>query len=436
MSLRPDAGDGAPAPPPEATSSSRNTLTLVLHLAASAFSLFGNAAINIVLPWLVLERTGDPALAGTVAAVSAVPSAVAAFIGGHLIDRFGRRTITVIADVGSAASVAGLAIVDHLTGLDLTWFIVLGVTGALFDLPGMTARETMIADISRTSGRSLDLIAGWRQTIFGLSFLLGPAIAGFLLSILPTIDVVWVTAACSGLAALLTAIMRLHPAPAEPQAENPLGALATIRRSKPLTWIIGISVVSSMLVAPLLAVVLPAHFQQMGRADWLGLALSAYAVGTIIGGGLYAAWLKRHRLPSWIMAMALFSAAFVLIAFLDGFWIVALGMAVAGIGQGLSGPLMTVLMTEQIPERLRGRVFGVMVSTNAISSPVGLAVMSTIIAATDLQMAAWALAITWAPMGIAACFAPSLRAWLTSPPVEPPGKDLDATASDRIEPTC
>ena len=86
--------------------------TLPLYLAATATSLFGNSAIAIVLPWLVLERTGDPAMAGLVAAVSAVPGAIAAFVGGHLIDKVGRRRMSVLSDAGSAVAVAGLAIVD------------------------------------------------------------------------------------------------------------------------------------------------------------------------------------------------------------------------------------------------------------------------------------------------------------------------------------
>lgn len=410
--------DPAPSESTGTASLPTSRWTLPLYLIASATSLFGNAAINIVLPWLVLERTGDPALAGTVAAVSAVPSAIAALVGGHLIDRFGRRRMSVISDIGSAVSVAGLAVVDHLTGLDLTWFIVLGIAGALFDLPGMTARETLLANVARASGKELDLIAGWRQTIFGVSFLAGPAIAGVLLNVFDTIEVVWLTAACSGLAALSIAVMPLVPMPVEPaesSSENPLGAVATVRKSPPLVWLIALSVWSSVLVTPLLAVVLPAHFQQSGHPDQLGLSLSAYAVGTILGGGLYAALLKKARSATWVLSMVLFSASFFLIAFLHGFWLVAAGMVIAGVAQGLQGPIVTVLMTTHIPDRLRGRIFGMLTSLNALAAPVGLGIMSVILAAGTLSAGAWFLAVAWAPMAVLACVAPGLRAWLTAP---------------------
>ena len=96
----------------------RSPLTLPLYLAASATSLFGNASISIVLPWLVLTRTGDVALTGLVAAASGAPAAVAALVGGHLVDRLGRRLVCVVSDVGSALSVAALAIVDATAGLN------------------------------------------------------------------------------------------------------------------------------------------------------------------------------------------------------------------------------------------------------------------------------------------------------------------------------
>lgn len=387
--------------------------TLPLYLTASAASLFGNAAINIVLPWLVLERTHNPSLAGTVAAVSAVPSALAALGGGHLIDRFGRRRMSVLADVGSATAVAGLAVVDRLAGLDLTWFIVLGIAGALFDLPGMTARETLMANVAHTSGKGLDVIAGWRQGIFGVSFLLGPAIAGLLLTLMPSIQVVWVTAACSLVAALLIGVMPLDSIPEDPSPdENPLGALATVRASRPMTLLIALNVVSMLLMAPLLAVLLPAHFQSMGQPQRLGLTMSAFAVGTVLGGGLYAAALLKRRQFAWVLGNVLFLASFIVLAPMTGFWLPVLGMVLAGIGQGVQGPIVSVLLTENVPERLRGRIFGLMTSLSALASPIGLGLMAVLLHGRPLAVGGWMLAICWLPVAVWACVSPGLRDWL------------------------
>ena len=54
--------------------------TLPLYLTATAASLFGNSAIAIVLPWLVLERTGDPAMAGEEIDISLVEKGISVVV--------------------------------------------------------------------------------------------------------------------------------------------------------------------------------------------------------------------------------------------------------------------------------------------------------------------------------------------------------------------
>jgi len=389
--------------------------TLPLYLTATATSLFGNASIAIVLPWLVLERTGDPALAGIVAAVSAVPAALAAFAGGHLIDKVGRRRMSVLADIGSALSVAGLALVDAAVGLDVFWFIALGVLGALFDVPGMTARETLLANVSATSGVPLDRIASLRGMLFGLSFLAGPALAGWLLTVLPSISVVWITAACSALAALAIAVMPLAASTPEPHEDtSPLAGLNLIRRSRPLLSLLVISLASVILVGPLLSVVLPAHFTALAAPGLLGLTLSAYAVGTMVGSAVYGWLFAGRRWAAWVTANLLYAASGVLIATLDGFWLVAAGMVAAGLGSGLLQPITTVVLTEQVPDALRGRVFGTYSALQMVATPVGLGLMAAVLAGADLRAGAWVLAAGWLLTSAYALIAPGLREYIGS----------------------
>ncbi len=388
-------------------------LTLPLYLFASGTSLFGNSAISIVLPWLVLARTGDPARAGVVAAASAAPSAIAALVGGHLVDRIGRRTICVISDAGSALSVVGLAVVDLTVGLNVTWFIVLGILGALFDVPGMTARETMLAQVSETSGVNLDKVAAARGTVFGLTFLAGPAVAGGLLAVLPDIQVAWVTAACSALAALAILIMPLQPTASDSAADDsPLAGWRLVRSNRMLLTLMLISVAIMMLVAPLLSVLLPAHFRELARPEFLGFSLSAYALGMMVGSALYGALFGKRRLTAWVVSNALFTVGFVSIATLAGFWPVAIGMLAIGVGSGFQQPIVMVILTRAVPDAMRGRVFGLNAALGMIAAPLGLGLMAAAVAGTNLAVTAWILAACWTAVSVWAIVAPSLRAYL------------------------
>ncbi|WP_278755843.1 MFS transporter [Corynebacterium stationis] len=124
-------------------------MNIWIYLGTAGMSALGNSIAGIVWPWIVLERTGDPAAAGLVAAAVAVPSVIFASLGGYLIDTVGRKPMSVISDIISGASVAGVA------------------------------------------------------------FLVGPAVAGVLLAALNSSLVLIITAACSFLAALLTTFLRL-----------------------------------------------------------------------------------------------------------------------------------------------------------------------------------------------------------------------------------
>ena len=370
-----------------------------IYLASAATSMLGNAVATIVWPWLVLERTGNPAAAGVVAAAIAVPSLAVAFLGGHLIDTLGRKPMSIISDVISGLSVVGVILVDQAVGLTLAWFIILGIIGAVGDIPGMAARSALVGDVARTSGRSVDFIAGLNQSIGGVSWLIGPALAGFLMAALPIELVLWITAGCSLLAAGLTALLRLVPAEEEVAVDVPdLGALrswAEVVRPAPIRLLAAVTFISAALVSPYLAVLMPAHFQAIDAPVQLGVAMSAYAVGLMISGGLVAAVGTGRRRTIWVVAMACYLVGFSLMGALEYPLLVIIGMAVAGLGGGLIGPLQMVLVTEIIPERLRGRAFSVFMAIGQFSAPIGLIAATGLLTQVSIYATAAVLAGAW-----------------------------------------
>ena len=401
----------APATPPRRTSRA----TLPLFVAAEAFSLFGNSAIAIVLPWLVLTRTGDPAVTGLVAAVAALPAIAAALVGGWLIDKVGQRRMSVLSDFGSAVSVAGLAVVDRVFGLDLGWFIALGVLGALFDVPGMTARETLMGRVARTSGVSLDKIASIRQAVFSLAFLGGPALAGVLLAILDPIQVVWVTAGCSLAAGICMLILPLTAPEVVSTGTADIGGMATIRGSAALRAMLVIGFGSAVVVAPLLGVLVPAHFNRLGEPTWFGFTMSAFAAGSMIGAILYAIIAARSRRAVYVGGLLLQTLGMVGFTTLHGFWPVAIGSALVGIGGGLLSPVFIVFFTEQVAESVRGRVLGLFNALALIASPLGLGAIAVALSVTSLEVAATWLLAAWVLVMAYAFISKGMRTFAESP---------------------
>ena len=87
-------------------------------------------------------------------------------------------------------------------------------------------------------------------------------------------------------------------------------------------------------------------------------------------------------------------------------------MVAAGLGSGLLQPITTVLLTEQVPDHLRGRVFGTYSALALVASPLGLGVMAAVLAGAELRVGAWLLAAGWVVVGCYALVAPGITDYI------------------------
>ena len=376
-------------------------------------SALGNSIAGIVWPWIGLERTGDPAAAGLVAAAVAVPSVIFAFLGGYLIDTVGRKPMSVISDIISGASVAGVVLIDQTLGLTIAWFIALGIIGGVGDIPGMAARSALVGDVAQSSNKTVDYIAGLNQAILGVAFLVGPAVAGVLLAALESSLVLIITAACSFLAALLTTFLRLAKRELTEEekraaaADNALNLQALkswgqVISPAPIRMLAILTFVGVALVGPFLGVLMPAHFQKAEQPFLLGLAFSFYAIGMMISGaGIAKVGTSRRRLV-WAVAIGVEAIGFAMMAALGVSWLVVIGCGIAGLAGGMLSPLQMVLITEETPEHMRGRAFSLFTAIMQFGGPIGLVIASGLLTTLSiyqlavLLVAAYMLVAVWA----------------------------------------
>lgn len=376
--------------------------TAVVWFAADFVSLLGNTAMGLALPWLVLARTQDAAAAGIVAACTAAPAFIAAVLGGSLADRLGRRTIAIAADAGSALSVVLLYVVDATLGLNLGWFILLGVLGALFDVPGMTARQAMLPEVARSSGMTMDRASAIRQALFGASFLAGPALAGGALALLPSSSVLMLIAGCSALACLLTALLPRtldgqRESSTQPLVGHVRAGFAALRSAPAALAITVLGVGSVLVISPLQAVVLPVVFLSIDAPALLGLTLAVFAVGLIGGSLLYgwvsARWRRRSILVAALVASFVGLAAFAAVP-VPG--VITVAGVFVGLGYGLLNPMFPVLIAERVPESARARVLGLQNAGYLAAFPLGALAAGFVVQHAGVQAGAMAVAAAWA----------------------------------------
>ncbi|MHB1138182.1 MAG: MFS transporter [Microthrixaceae bacterium] len=354
---------------------------LLLLEGATLLSGAGNGAALVVLPWLVLERTGSAGSAGLLAAATATPLLLSSLFSGTVVDTIGRQRTAIGSDLLSALSVAAIPLVDRFLGLDLAWLIVLAVIGAVFDPAGVTARETMLPAAAGRAGWPLSRANGVHEAVWGVAFMLGPGLGGVLIAWIGAVDALWVTAVGFVLSAAMVSLLRVPHAerPIVPGSEEPDGVwrqtvdgLRFVRRD---ALLLALTVMTALLVSvymPVEGVLLPVEFEEQDQPGRLGVILMAMSAGGVAGALGYGVLGTRFRRSRVFRGALLLTATFILVlAVVPPFWVMVVASFAIGVAYGPIGPILNLAMQTRSPEHMRGRVVGIISSAEYAAGPVG-----------------------------------------------------------------
>lgn len=360
----------------------RNPAVYLLQLANLCSGL-ANSIVTITIPWLILEQTDSPAFAGLVGAVAALPALLVSPIGGWMVDRMGRRAVSVAADILSALSVMAFPITAAVAGMSSATILILALIGAFFDPAGYTARKTLLSDVSRASRVGLDQLNGIHEGILGLSWIVGPAVGAWLISNVGSINSFWVAAVLFLSAALAvtflktgrTAVEPGHPTEGKAVDSNLLTGFRILWNDLLLRTLLLTVLVIAVVYLPTEAVVLPTYFEQMKQPSSLGIVLSAMAAGSTIaafGYGWISARLSRRSMVR--LTLIGISASILPMALLPPLPVLAVAGFLLGFCWGPFNPLLSSLIQQRVPPDQHGRVFGAQISVFYAAPPLGMVV--------------------------------------------------------------
>jgi len=190
----------------------RRLIPFGLLQVSNIASGFGNGIVMIAIPWLVLDRTGSAAAAGLLGALVSLPGIVVSPFVGALIDRVGRRKVSIYADVLSAVSVLLFVVVDRVSSLTYTWIAALAVLGAVFDPAGHTARKALIPDAAGASSINLESANSRHEGLFAVGWAIGPSVGAVLIKFVGPVDALFATSFLFVIASVSVMLMRVHDA--------------------------------------------------------------------------------------------------------------------------------------------------------------------------------------------------------------------------------
>ena len=393
----------------------------VLLILTSAFmAAAGNGITLVVLPWLVLQRTGSAGAASIVAAAATLPLLVAALVAGTAVDLLGRRRVAMLADAMSALSVAAIPVLALTAGEGaLTTVVLAGLAalGAFFDPAGMTARLSMLPEAAQRAGWTLDHANSVYEAGFSLAYITGPGIGGMLIATIGAINTMWVTAAAFGCSILTMAALRLagadRPEPDQQPDSVVSGVLEGLRfvwNNKVLRTLGLIDLAVTGLYLPMESVLFPKYFSDRNEPAHLGWVLMALSIGGLVGA---LSWTVLSRMASKratvLTATLTFAAASLAIGFLPPLPVILVLSAVVGLVYGPIGPIYNSVMQTRTPEHMRGRVVGVMTSMAYAAGPVGFMLAGPLVDAFGLTPAFLALALPLLVIALLCPWIPALR---------------------------
>lgn len=261
-------------------------------LASQAVSAAGDAVSATALPLLVLALTGSGVAMGVVGAVNTGADFLMAALAGALADRGDRKKMMFLADLGRALLTALVPLSVLLGGPTMAVIILvaapLAILRAFFRAGYLAAMPSLVGRSQLARGNGI-LEAG-----VSVAFILGPAIAGLLVTVVGPGPTLALDAASFAVSSLGIALIRRDLT--APASRTPSGVVDDIRegfdfvvRHPVLRPLILLFAVVSAGLAPLGAAMTFRVVKDLGQAPAaFGLTITALGAGTIVGS-LFAA---------------------------------------------------------------------------------------------------------------------------------------------------
>jgi DHA1 family tetracycline resistance protein-like MFS transporter len=375
-----------PGTPPRRAALAFIFVTVVLDMLALGM-------IVPVLPHLIEDFLGGDTsraaqMVGYFGTVWAVMQFFAMPVMGALSDRYGRRPVILLSNLGLGLDYVLMALAPTLWWL-LVGRLISGVTAA-----SISTAMAYVADVTPPERRAQSF--GLVGVAFGVGFVFGPAIGGLLGSVDPRLPF-WAAAlfslanAAYGYFVLPESLPPERRRPFEWRRANPLGSLRFLRSHRELFGLAGASFLSNLTHSVLPAVyVLYAAY----RFDWdtsaVGLALAAVGISSALVQGLLVGPSVRRFGERQVMIAGLIAGAagFLLYALApSGLWFLA-AIPVAALW-GLTGPAAQGIMTRAVGGSAQGELQGAMGSLAGISMMIGPTLFASVFAWSIRDGAGW-----------------------------------------------
>ncbi|WP_066362289.1 MFS transporter [Herbidospora mongoliensis] len=341
----------------------------VLLLGVQTLSVLGDAFSTVAVPLLALHATGSVAQMGILTALTGVASVVTGTFAGGIVDRFDRRRVLVVCDIGRFFLYGLIPVLWWVSPVIWPLYVIVPLAaslGMIFSVAYVTVLPSIMEseDITRANG----ILYG----TYAVAGVAGPALAGLISGAFGPVAAIGLDSVTFLISALGLRFIRLRPYTKEKTG----GRLAGAR------FLLGNPVLRTMTILLTALIFLTAglddlvvfHLKEnLEQPDAVvGYVLGAAAVGTVLGSMVVAR--LRTRLgfgPTWLLSTALAGVAVAVIALSPG--VAGIGALMAAFSLAITvGAICSMSLRQEItPAHLLGRVTAAFWTIHFALGPLG-----------------------------------------------------------------
>jgi len=399
-------------------------------------SYVGSHAAQFALVFWVAKATNSATILASMTIVALLPNILLGPFVGALVDRWNRRRVMMISDTFIALVSLWLAYVFWIGAMQ-PWHIYVAMLaralGGTFHGPAMLASTSLMVP-----EKHYTRISGLNQTINGMLNIVGPPLGALLMALMPLHGVMLfdvVTAAFAVVPLLFISV----PQPAKEHIDK-LKASSFLANTREglrfvLSWpgmlalvivasIMKITLMPAFSLAPLLVL---NHFG--GDAAQLSLFEAIVGVGILVGGLLMGTWGGfKKKIHTTVVGVIGIGVASILLGLTPGhmFWLGLVSIFFIGAMIALTDAPVSAIMQAAVPAEKQGRVFGLLGSLFALSTPIGLAMAGPI--SDVIGVSSWFL------IGGCVFVAGGFASLFIRPMMEIEDQKLNGSAEDPLKP--
>lgn len=336
-------------------------------------SFFFTTAIliqEVVLGYQIYRITRDPLALGLVGLAEAIPYISLALLGGHLADKYDKKTIILL----SLSVILAGSFILHWATLSETravhddgflLMIIYSVVALIGFARGFYSPATASLKAFLTPREVYANAASWYSSFWQTGAILGPGIAGFLYSWVGMSGTMWLVIASIGIVFILFSFIKKKPIPEPTHEETSVWqsikeGIGFVFGSKILLYSISLDLVAVLFGG--VVAILPVFAEDVLKvgAEGLGILRAAPSVGavlTLVGTAVYSpvrkAWLNM------MIAVAGFGVATIIFALSTHFWLSVLMLFLTGAFDSISVVIRQAILQLVPPDEIRGRVLSV-----------------------------------------------------------------------------